>query len=96
MRQSVEKLAQDQTGASPVFCKQPDYHAPPSRRNLPQRTTATPRKSNVARQSCAATVGLFSRPKLLRHRVAITCEVGAGGKTSETVSQKILDELPVP
>jgi len=26
----------------------------------------------------------------------ITCEAGAGGKTSETVSQKILDGLSVP
>jgi hypothetical protein len=31
---------------------------------------------------------------VLRHRVAITAE--AGGKTSETVIQKIFDELPVP
>jgi hypothetical protein len=30
----------------------------------------------------------------LHHRVAITAE--AGEKTSETVSQKIFDELPVP
>jgi len=28
--------------------------------------------------------------------VAITYEAGAGGKTSETVIQKIFDELPVP
>jgi len=32
--------------------------------------------------------------KILRHRVASTA--GAGEKTSETVSQKIFDELPVP
>jgi len=31
---------------------------------------------------------------LLRHRVAITAE--AGEKTSETVIQKIFDELPGP
>ena len=31
---------------------------------------------------------------VLRHRVAITAE--AGGKTSETVIQKIFDELPGP
>ena len=30
----------------------------------------------------------------LRHRVAITCGAGAGKKTSETISQKIFDELP--
>jgi hypothetical protein len=29
-------------------------------------------------------------------RVAITYEAEAGGKTSETVIQKIFDELPVP
>jgi len=28
--------------------------------------------------------------------VAITCGAGAGGKTGETVIQKIFDELPVP
>jgi MoxR-like ATPase len=33
---------------------------------------------------------------VLRHRVAVTYEAGAGGKTSETVIQKIFDELPVP
>jgi hypothetical protein len=33
---------------------------------------------------------------VLRHRVAITCEAEAGEKTSETVIQKIFDELPVP
>jgi MoxR-like ATPase len=33
---------------------------------------------------------------VLRHRVAITCEAGAEEKTSETVIQKIFDELPVP
>ena len=33
---------------------------------------------------------------VLRHRAAITCEAGAGGKTSETVSRKIFDELPGP
>jgi hypothetical protein len=32
----------------------------------------------------------------LRCHAAITDEAGAGGKTSETVIQKILDELPVP
>ena len=32
----------------------------------------------------------------LRHRVAITYEAEAGERTSETVSQKIFDELPVP
>lgn len=33
---------------------------------------------------------------VLRHRVAITYEVEAEEKTSETFIQKILDELPVP
>jgi MoxR-like ATPase len=33
---------------------------------------------------------------VLRHRVAITYEAEAEDKTSETVIQKILDELPVP
>ncbi len=33
---------------------------------------------------------------VLRHRVAITYEAEAEDKTSETVVQKILDELPVP
>jgi len=33
---------------------------------------------------------------VLRHRVAITYEAEAGEKTSETVIQKIFDELPVP
>jgi MoxR-like ATPase len=33
---------------------------------------------------------------VLRHRVAITYEAEAEEKTSETVVQKILDELPVP
>ncbi len=33
---------------------------------------------------------------VLRHRVAITFEAEAEDKTSETVVQKILDELPVP
>jgi MoxR-like ATPase len=33
---------------------------------------------------------------VLRHRVAITYEAEAEEKTSETVIQKILDELPVP
>ena len=33
---------------------------------------------------------------LLRHRVAIIYEAEAEEKTSETVSQKILDELSVP
>jgi MoxR-like ATPase len=33
---------------------------------------------------------------VLCHRVAITYEAEAGEKTSETVSQKIFDELPVP
>jgi MoxR-like ATPase len=32
----------------------------------------------------------------LRHRVAITHEAEAEEKTSETVIQKIFDELPVP
>jgi len=34
--------------------------------------------------------------EVLRHRVAITYEAEAEEKTSETVIQKILDELPVP
>ena len=33
---------------------------------------------------------------VLRHRVAITYEAEAENKTSETVIQKIFDELPVP
>ena len=33
---------------------------------------------------------------VLRHRVAITYEAEAEEKTSETVIQKIFDELPVP
>jgi MoxR-like ATPase len=33
---------------------------------------------------------------VLRHRVAITYEAEAEDKTSETVIQKIFDELPVP
>ncbi len=33
---------------------------------------------------------------MLRHRVAIACEAGTRGKTSETASQKIFDALPVP
>ena len=33
---------------------------------------------------------------VLRHRVAITYEAEAEEKTSETVVQKIFDELPVP
>jgi MoxR-like ATPase len=33
---------------------------------------------------------------VLRHRVAITYEAEAEDKTSETIIQKILDELPVP
>ena len=33
---------------------------------------------------------------VLRHRVAITYEAEAEEKTSETVMQKIFDELPVP
>ena len=33
---------------------------------------------------------------VLRHRVAITCEAEAEEKTSETVIQKIFDELRVP
>jgi hypothetical protein len=32
----------------------------------------------------------------MRHRVAITCEAGAGEKTGETGIQKIFDEPPVP
>ncbi|MBG87546.1 MAG: ATPase [Verrucomicrobiales bacterium] len=35
-------------------------------------------------------------PDVLRHRVAITFEAEAEDKTSETVVQMILDELPVP
>ena len=33
---------------------------------------------------------------VLRHRVAITYEAEAEEKNSETIIQKILDELPVP
>ena len=33
---------------------------------------------------------------VLRHRVAITYEAEAEDKTSETIIQKIFDELPVP
>jgi MoxR-like ATPase len=33
---------------------------------------------------------------VLRHRVAITYEAEAENKTSETIIQKIFDELPVP
>ena len=33
---------------------------------------------------------------VLRHRVAITYEAEAEEKTSETIIQKIFDELPVP
>ena len=33
---------------------------------------------------------------VLRHRVTITYEAEAEEKTSETVIQKIFDELPVP
>jgi MoxR-like ATPase len=33
---------------------------------------------------------------VLRHRVAVTYEAEAEDKTSETIVQKILDELPVP
>ena len=33
---------------------------------------------------------------VLRHRVAITYEAEAEDKTSETIVQKIFDELPVP
>jgi MoxR-like ATPase len=33
---------------------------------------------------------------VLRHRVAVTYEAEAEDKTSETIIQKILDELPVP
>ena len=40
----------------------------------------------------ARTVGM----DVLRHRVAITYEAEAEEKTSETIIQKIFDELPVP
>ena len=33
---------------------------------------------------------------VLRHRVAVTFEAEAEEKNSETIIQKILDELPVP
>ena len=33
---------------------------------------------------------------VLRHRIAITYEAEAEEKTSETIIQKIFDELPVP
>jgi hypothetical protein len=37
---------------------------------------------------------LFSRPRLLGHREAITYEAGAGEKTGETASPQILDNCP--
>jgi MoxR-like ATPase len=35
-------------------------------------------------------------PDVLRHRILLTYEAEAEEKTSETVIQKIFDELPVP
>jgi MoxR-like ATPase len=35
-------------------------------------------------------------PDVLRHRIAVTYEAEAEDKTSETILQMILDELPVP
>jgi hypothetical protein len=54
MRQSVEKLAQDPTGASPVFGKQPDDHD--HREKNFGREEQLPRPPNpAARQSCVRT-----------------------------------------
>jgi hypothetical protein len=39
--------------------------------------------------------GLFSRPRLLRHRVAITCGAGPG-KNRRNGQPEILDERPGP
>ena len=49
-------------------------------------------KSEIGNQKAEG--GIVQAPGM-RHRVASTCEAGAG-KTSETVIQKIFDELPVP
>jgi hypothetical protein len=42
MRQSVEKLAQDQTGASPVSGKQPDDHDHPQKKSAAKNNCHAP------------------------------------------------------